>query len=112
MVKRILEECIEHSGFQTRETYNTVWGSVQLFPRRCEKPPCELVAVDYKGCSNHIARSHNGTYPGAAFRLVQAVSVPHHHRLVAVLTVPGAAAAVQVIGRCFLKLQLLLLPNE
>lgn len=57
-------------------------------------------------------RLHNSADARAARGRVHRVPVPHYHRLVAVLTVPRAAAALQVVGRCFLKLHLLLLPNQ
>lgn len=65
--------------------------------------------------TTRIPGSHNSTNPGlsSAVGVLQSSFVPYHHRLVAVLAVPGALAAAQVVGgRRPLQLQLLLLPDQ
>lgn len=62
-----------------------------------------------------IPGSHNSTNPGlsSAIGVFQSSFVPYHNLLVAVLAVPGALAAAQVVGgRRPLQLQLLLLPDQ
>lgn len=93
----------------TRSSNDMIWTDHKYFKFDSNTQMCSELSV------TRIPRSHNSTNPGlsSAVGVSESCFVPYHHGLVAVLAVPGALAAAQVVGgRRPLQLLLLLLPDQ